>query len=287
VAPVTPVVFSVMIKDGKELAIAVATIVALVLIVMLPIGLLMEGGGRGPLLAIPMGVVLAAVGGFAFWLSWGGSRVLFRLIVAGLGVLLMCFALSINSRRPSEFLEFATVTLGTSIVVALPRLTGLQRARLGPDGLPHAPAGSRQFSMRDIFIWTATAALMAGFVQWTGWNTVLRHQQELFVWSLRLGICTLVAMWAALAMSSKVVFRLAFGMGMVVLIGWGVSNRLRDFHPTDEQTVATIVVMLVLTGCFSLLRHRGVRLVRSSSLQFTPSVESAPPPSPDNPFDAE
>jgi hypothetical protein len=268
-----------MIKDGAELLIALACMVALTIVVMLPIGMIMHGGPDSFWSAIPWGAILAAVCGFAFWLSWGGSRVFFRLVVVGFGVLFFCVALGAISQGHNEFFEFAAVTLGTAAVVALPRLVGVRRCRLGSDGLPPMARKIPQFSVLDIFVWTTTVALLAACMRWAEVPKRLKGFDELVRWSGLLGICTLLAMWATLSMSHRVVRRGV--LAAAIAIGIGIFSGAER----AEKTVAMVSAVAILIACFLLLRRRGVRLVRGQ-IRATEPADLKSPTTAASPFDA-
>jgi hypothetical protein len=227
-------------------------------------------------------VILAAICGFAFWLSWGGSRVFFRLIVVGLGGLFLCVALSFVVPGGNEFLEFATVTLGTAVVLALPRLAGVRRCRLGPDGLPQLSRQNHQFSIRDIFVWTTTAALLVACTRWAEVPKRVQHFDELLFLSVCLGICALLAMWATLTMNDRVVRRGVF----VATITIGVSLFSAPWMPVAQRMVAMVSAIAILMACFLLIRRCGVRLVRGQ-VRADKSADLNSPPTAASPFDAE
>lgn len=248
---------------------------ALAVAVMAPIGLLIHHGNVGGLKAVLLAAIFAAICGIAYWLSWGGSHVFFRLIIVGLGVVFLCIALGAMVRGHSEYLQFATVTLGTAMVVALPRLAGVIRVRLGPDGLPEASQSSRQFSMLDLFVWTTTAALLAAVVRWADVPNKLPAADELLVWSVRLGICTLLAMWGVLAMGRRVIARLAIGLLVAIAIDAltpMIVGRLKSTDP--DERVAIVAAQLMVAAFLYFFRRRGVRLMLSRSVRVVEPNEA-------------
>ena len=58
-----------MIRDGREVLKAFVTVIAVAVVVMLPIGLLARGHFEGFWSAIPLGMIIATMCGFAFWLA--------------------------------------------------------------------------------------------------------------------------------------------------------------------------------------------------------------------------
>jgi hypothetical protein len=251
---------------------------------VMSIGLLLRNGDDlwG---AIKLGMVVATMCGFAYWLAWGGARVYFRLLVVSVGVFALCLILGISMRgNNNELVDFAMITLGTAAVVTLPRLIGVRRCRLDSDGLLTVARG-RQFSLRDIFIWTTTAAFLAAVVRWSNLpsHLHLRRLEMHAAWSLRMGSCTLLAAWAFFFSSNRIATRFFAAAILFVFISEGIAL-LADGTGRDESTLAVLISFLVLSAVFYFLRRRGVRLAFGSSIRVTRKAEAS---SNDSPFKAD
>lgn len=252
------------------------TIVAMPVAAMMLIGLLLQNHTElwG---AMKLGMVVAAMCGFAYWLAWGGIRVFFRLLVVSVGVFVLCLVLGISMRgRNNELVDFAMITMGTAAVVTLPRLIGIRRCHLASSGVPTL-ANGRQFSLRDIFFWTTTAAFLAAVVRWSDLPSQL-HPRRLEMhayWSLRMGSCTLLAAWAIFSNSNRIASRLAAATILLAVISESIAS-LEKGNGKAEATLAVLISFMLLSTMFYILRRRGVRFAFGSSQPTTERTEEAP-----------
>jgi hypothetical protein len=272
-----------MPKEGRELLKVLFAMVAIAVVVIMPVSYLLKGlhDWRG---AASMGMVLATVCGFAFWLAWGGSQVFFRLPIVGIGVVCLCTALGARN----EFADIAMITLGTTVVVALPRIAGVRRCRIGSDGALTS-ARRRQFSIRDLFVWTFTAAILAAIARWSDLSAALSNDRlKLYaVWSIQLGSSALLAAWAMLANGRWAIGRVASAILLMIFVCAGATafdSSLRK----SEATPAVIFATCLLSAVFYALRRRGVRLAQNRSILVSdPAQAESSTASDASPFDAE
>jgi hypothetical protein len=269
----------------REFPIAIITIIVLAL-AMTPIGKLMPRGQKAELWqVIPIGIVQAVMCGFAYWLGWGGSRVLFRLIVAGIGLYLLYAAFS--AMPGVRMAPFAIITLCTSMIAATPRFFGLRQCRLSADDVPESTMRDRQFSLVDLFLWTMTAALLAGTARWVDLSDQMRRQnvEANFIASARLAICTLAAMWAMLTLRGHVWMRLTIAIGLVAVV-----EAVIYFSRFGSNWIPAVVyptTAIVLCLAFFVLRCRGFRIARNQSIRFVTSDDSHETLPGPNPLDTE
>jgi hypothetical protein len=213
---------------------------------------------------------------------------LFRVIVVGIGVFLLYKGL--KDLPGARIAPLVILMLGTSILVAVPRLIGLRPCRLAVDGVPETTMRSRQFSLCDLFLWTTAAAFMAAVAHWTDLSSQLRTHNLLVnaIWSGRLAICTLAAMWAMLTLRGRCWLRLALAIGIVAAIEVAMTlsfgGRLSRMFP---EIVGLVSTTIALSLAFYVLRWRGVRVARKRSIRVVSSADSCEALLTASPFDDE
>jgi hypothetical protein len=273
-------------KDSKELLAALFA-VTVAAVVLKAIELLLGSEPREKEI-VPVtlftGWLLATGCGEALWLAWGTSNLFWRLVVVGVGVLLLCVLL--GGVDWLFLIVFSTILVSAS-VLALPRIFGIRRCRLNADGVPQAIATSRQFSLRDVFLWTTCVALLLGIASWTGFFNYLTADYE---WVLRFSIflvvCGWAAMWAILAHRDRIVVRLLLAALPTAAACFALSDEWMssDFAMTIS---AALNAYLIVCGGLYILRRKGIRMVRGRSIHEPKSNVESSAPADTSPFDAD
>jgi len=268
---------------------AIAAILLAPLVIDVPMAAIARGGlgNREPEFLFMMAMFSISVAKFcllAIWLAWGGSRLIWRVIVVFASLLFTCFAFAYDTHATEGY---STVLLACAAIAgasAIPKLFGVRWISADGGacsaGVIAAAHTARQFTLVDMFIWTATVAVVAGVVRWLGFPRDFVHihpVEMLLIVGCGLGYPaagTLLAMWAALAPSPNVGPRCV--IAWFVMIGL-LSPFLLMIAAGARQEGG--VVLLVTVGAMSsttflvfapllILRNWGHRLVRERRPAF-------------------
>jgi len=265
---------------------AIAAILLAPLVIDVPMAAMMRGGlgRREPEFIFMLAMFSISVAKFcllAIWLAWGGSRLIWRVIVVFASLLFTCFAFAYDAHATEGYSAILLACAAIAGASAIPKLFGVRW--VSADGGANSadatkPAhAARQFTLVDMFIWTATAAVVAGVVRWLGFPRDVVHIEMLLVVGCSLGYPaagTLLAMWAALAPSPNVGPRCV--IAWFVMIGL-MSPFLLMIAATARQEGG--VALLWIVGAMSstmflvfapllVLRNWGHRLVRERRPPF-------------------
>jgi hypothetical protein len=245
-----------LLKDWKELLVALGamTVAAVVLKV---IQLTVPNQGRETLpVTLFTGWLLATGCGEALWLAWGASNLFWRLIVVGLGALLLCAMWEGVSWL--FLIVFSTILLSAS-VLALPRIVGIRRCRLNTEGMPQPVRASRQFSIRDVFVWTTCFAFLLGIASWTDFFEVLSSDYEYVLqFSPFLVVCGWAAMWAVLAHRDRIFLRLLLA-SLPPIATLFLQSDSRAVSDSVEIISVALSAFLIVCGGLYILRRKGIR----------------------------
>lgn len=228
--------------------------------------------------AIEIGWLAAIICGEALWIVWGGIGLLWRLIIVGLGV--MSSYVFWLARDRIVLLIIISITLLSSILLALPRWFGFRRCWLSAGGMSQASFGTRQFSMLDIFLWTTSIALLAGIAHWTDLSLyeIVEDFMFDFRWSIRLAICGCAAVWAILSIHGRIPFRLLIAALIVISTAWVTKANDVVFSQTVDLMAPPISFFYLCAGLY-FFRRQGLRLVGPWAIRKFESARSAHAPS--------
>jgi hypothetical protein len=268
---------------------AIAAILLAPLAIDVPMAAIMRGGlgHREPAFIFMLTMFSISVAKFcllAIWLAWGGSRLIWRVIVVFASLLFTCFAFAYDAHATEGY---STVLLACAAIAgasAIPKLFGVrwisENGRPSSADATKSAHAARQFTLIDMFVWTATVAVVAGVVRWLGFPRELTHMhpvESLLIFGCGLGYPaagTLLAMWAALAPSPNV--------GPRCMIAWFVMIGLMSPFllmiaggARQEGGVALLVIVGAMSSTMFLvfapllvLRNWGHRLVRERRPPF-------------------
>lgn len=224
----------------------------------------------------------------SMWFAWGGSRVVWRLIIVVSSMLISAMVTS-RGEVEREFVASSLLMVSAmAVMMAAPRLWGVQWVVLGDEIASQRRNRRRQFSITDIFLWTLAAAILAAAVRWTGMlDQADRGGMWLFlvifagIGSLVPAICMLSAMWAVLPPNANLPFRIliafavALGLSLFFLIPMSF-GRAR----LDEIFYLLLFFSLSMFWCIialAFLRAQGHRLIRIPRYaQAEPITRSSP-----------
>ncbi len=184
----------------------------------LPAFLAMFSGWSPALQVVFMSLQVAKFCLMAIWLAWGGSRVLWRMIVVGSSLLGTSVILARTFPWGGTVVPqlWWLTMLATATGIAVPRLLGVRWARIAserrPAALPEKP--SRQFALLDMFLWTATAACVFGVFRWLPLPDEIVLYIYLGIGTLLFIVGSLGSMWAILGTNGPVL-----GRGTMVVAG--------------------------------------------------------------------
>jgi len=219
----------------------------------------------------------------AVWLAWGGSRLIWRVIVVFASLLFTCLAFFYDTRATEGY---STVLLACAVLAAAsasPKLFGVRWVSLDSwavvqnDAKPaHTP---RQFTLVDMFIWTATVAVVFGVIRWLGFPRGLLDTNPIALlltigcWLGYPAVGTLLAMWAALAPGPSVGPRCAVAwlamLGLLTPILGLIGGGARDSGEAVLIIVAAMSsTMFLVFAPLLILRSWGHRLVRQGKLPY-------------------
>lgn len=221
----------------------------------------------------------------ATWLAWGGSRAVLRVIVVFISLLFTCIIFGVaNDPGATQFWSMLLlVQIFLACLIALPKLWGCRW--FSAEELPLAdPAATnslgkrvRQFSLVDLFMWTATVAVVSGIIRWLGFpgDLIVSNISEFTLVVLLvpyivalLAIGTLLSIWIAMPQSPQIGKRVAissiammFGLSPALLMvlasaGWEAGQIVLFLVAT------TALSMLLVAGPLAVLRSFGDRVVR-------------------------
>jgi hypothetical protein len=268
---------------------AIAAILLAPLVIDVPMAAIMRGGlgRREPEFIFMLAIVSISVAKFcllAIWLAWGGSRLIWRVIVVFASLLFTCFAFAYDAHATEGYSAVLLACAAIAGASAIPKLFGVrwvsENAGAGSAGAIAAARPARQFTLVDMFIWTATVAVVAGVIRWLGFprEPIQMHPVEtLLTVGCTLGYPsagTLLTMWAALAPSPNV--------GPRCVIAWFVMIGLMSpfllmiaAGARQEAGVALLIIVGAMSSTMFLvfapllvLRNWGHRLVRERRPPF-------------------
>jgi hypothetical protein len=221
----------------------------------------------------------------ATWLAWGGSRAVLRVIVVFISLLFTCviFGVAGEPGATQFWSMLLLVQIFLACLIALPKLWGCRW--FSAEELPLAdPAAAnslgkrvRQFSLVDLFMWTATVAVVSGIVRWLGFPTdVLENNIGEFIFaSLVLlyavavfAVGTLLSIWIAMSPSPRIKRRVTISsIGMTAAISPVLLMVMASAGRESGQIVlfllaTTALSMLLVAGPLAVLRSFGDRVVR-------------------------
>lgn len=262
---------------------AIAAILLAPLVIDVPMALIVRGSAlhREPEFIFMLAMFSISVAKFcllAIWLAWGGSRLICRVIVVFASLLFTCFAFAYDARATEGY---STVLLACAAIAgasAIPKLFGVRWVSENGNGTTADAATpahtARQFTLVDMFIWTATVAVVAGVIRWLGPPTDLLRMNPielLLVVGCSLGYPsagTLLTMWAALAPSPNVGPRCV--VAWFVMIGLMSPFLLMIAAAARQESGEALLVivgamsstMFLVFAPLLVLRNWGHRLVR-------------------------
>ena len=268
---------------------AIAAILMAPLVIDVPIAAIMRSGrwGREPEFVFILAIVSISLAKFcllAIWLAWGGSRLIWRVIVVFTSLLFTCFAFAYDAHATEGYSAVLLACAAVAGASAIPKLFGVrwisEYRGAGPADPTTAARTARQFTLVDIFIWTATAAVVAGVIRWLGFPRELLSTNPIaLLLNIGCGLgypaaVTLLTMWAALAPSPSV--------GPRCVIAWLVMIGLMSpfllmiaAGARRESGVALLVIVGAMSSTMFLvfapllvLRNWGHRLVRARRSPF-------------------
>ena len=221
----------------------------------------------------------------ATWLAWGGSRAVVRVIVVFISLMITCLIFGMGGEPGAT--QFWSMLLLVQILlaclIALPKLWGCRW--FSAEELPLADpvvANSlgkrmRQFSLVDLFMWTATVAVVSGIIRWLGFPTdVLENNigEFIFVFLALLyavavfAVGTLLSIWIAMPQSPRIGRRVTISsFGMTAAISPVLLTVMASAGREAGEIVlflfaTTALSMLLVAGPLMVLRSFGDRVVR-------------------------
>jgi hypothetical protein len=216
----------------------------------------------------------------ASWLAWGGSRAVVRVIVVFVSLLFTCVVFGIAG-EPGITQAWSLLLLaatGLACLIALPKLFGCRWLSAEELANENQNDGSsrqqlRQFSIVDLFMWTATVAVVAGIIRGLGLprefadvNSAIVEVLILLCVIVALAIGTLLAIWSVMSRSPWVIRRsILSGAVMIGLFSPLWLMMLNSPH-AGEVVFALFGLILVslsmVIGPLLVLRSFGDRIVR-------------------------
>jgi len=259
---------------------AIAAILLAPLVIDVPMAALARGGlgHREPEFIFMLAMFIISVAKFcllAIWLAWAGSRLIWRVIVVFASLLFTCFAFAYDAHATEGYSTVLLACAAIACASAIPKLFGVRwisenTVRSSADATKPAHA-ARQFTLVDMFIWTATVAVVAGVIRWLGFPRELIHMhplETLLIVGCSLGYPaagTLLTMWAALAPGPNVGPRCV--IAWFVMIGLMAPFLLLVAGGGSEEALMVIAgamssTMFLVFAPLLVLRNWGHRLVR-------------------------
>jgi len=262
---------------------AVAAALLSPLLIDVPIAALMRAGLGRDEPGVVFQLVFYCVTGAKFcllavWLAWGSSRTIWRVIVVFVSLLFTCLAFAYDAHATEGYSVVLLACVAISGICAIPKLLGIRWVNeddLGTEARADAPGHmARQFTLVDLFIWTATVAVVTGVIRWLGFPRDLLQMnplEMLLVFGCGLGYPaagTLLSMWAALAPGPNVGNRC--GLAWLAMIGLLSPFLLMMAGGEGHQAGAAILTvigvmsasMFLVFAPLLMLRSWGDRLVR-------------------------
>jgi hypothetical protein len=243
---------------------------------------------REPSVVVMVIVVSVEIGKFcllATWLAWGGSRAVVRVIVVFISLLFTCviFGVAGEPGATQFWSMLLLVQIFLACLIALPKLWGCRWFSV--EELPLAdPAAAhslgkrvRQFSLVDLFMWTATVAVVSGIIRWLGLpgdliiitsdEFILELLLLLYVVAL-LAVGSLLSIWIAMPPSPRISRRVTISsIGMTAAISPVLLMVMASAGREAGEIVlflfaTTALSMLLVAGPLAVLRSFGDRVVR-------------------------
>jgi hypothetical protein len=262
---------------------AIAATLLAPLVIDVPMAAIVRGGlgHREPGVIFILAMFSILVAKFcllAIWLAWGGSRLIWRVIVVFASLLFTCFAFAYDAHATEWYSAVLLASAAIASATAIPKLFGVrwvsENAGAGSAEATTLARTARQFTLVDMFIWTAAVAVVAGVIRWLGFPGELTQRDPagmLLIFGCWLGYPaagTLLAMWAALAPSPNVGPRCVIAwLVMIVLMSpfllMIVAGDPREGGVTLLVTVGAMSsTMFLVFAPLLVLRNWGHRLVR-------------------------
>jgi hypothetical protein len=271
---------------------AIAAILLAPLVIDVPMAAIVRGGigRREPEFIFMLAMFSVSVAKFcllAIWLAWAGSRLIWRVIVVFASLLFTCLAFAYDTRATEGY---STVLLGCAALAAasaIPKLFGVRWVNQDSDAIAKnaGPAHTaRQFTLVDMFIWTATVAVVVGVIRWLGFPRDVLNPNPI-AWLLIVGCGlgypaagALLAMWAALAPSPNVGSRCV--VAWFVMIGLLSPFLLMIAAGARQESGEALLItigamsstMFLVFAPLLVLRSWGHRLVRQRRTALAQTV---------------
>ena len=267
---------------------AIAAILLAPLVIDVPIAAIMRSGGgnRESEFIFILALVSVTVAKFcllAIWLAWGGSRLIWRVIVVFASLLFTCFLITHDDRATEAYSTVLLACATLACAIASPKLFGVRWASADCASSTACDAKlahtTRQFTLVDMFIWTATVAVVIGVIRWLGFpREALQANPVELAMIVGCGIgypaaATLLAMWAALAPSPNVGPRCVLAWLAMLVLLCPILGLIGAGARDSGEAVLTIVAamsatMFLVFAPLVVLRSWGHRLVRQSKLPY-------------------
>jgi hypothetical protein len=232
-------------------------------------------------LVIVVSVEIAKFCLLATWLAWGGSRAVVRVIVVFISLLFTCVIFGGAGEPGATQLWSALllIQIFLACLIALPRLQGchwFSAEELPIDNCAAAATlrrRARQFSLVDLFVWTATVAVVSGIVRWLGFPVALLEDDSIFDFLIFfyglavLAVGTLLSIWIAMPQSPRIGRRVTISsIGMTAAISPVLLMVMASAGREAGEIVlfllaTTALSMLLVAGPLAVLRSFGDRVV--------------------------
>jgi len=225
-------------------------------------------GGAWFFEVFPLGAILGKFCLLSMWLAWGGSRVIWRMLVVMVSVAFTAIAVSMGRDAPLMFMSVLFLMILCASGIAIPRLFGVRWVEEwthGADG--PMPARRNQFSILDLLIWTATVAIIAGVMRGIGlpdWMDVLAFGFFCLI-AVPLATCfVLLAMWSMLNKAESVGVFVFMNYIFALVLAFIVGAISRAPGEAMSYIFGSLVVAISCV-LFALYQFRGAgdRLVRA------------------------
>ena len=257
-----------LIKDPKAVLVALGVMALAALVVVLPVAKALDATRGDFRPGILEGMLFFVISAVAFWLAWGKSHFLWRIVAVDVALVLITVAVHAASGHDEEtFTWVAFLTALLAAGAALPRLWGVRRVAVDADGNPlPASIQANHFSIRDMFRWTTCGAILISTIRWGGFDQLFSGGRrsdlgEMVAITASFAFATLASMWIMLRMRKPSLAPAVLTAIAVCVVAWLGSHFIK---PPDATLIwATLVIFALSLAFHYQFRRRGCRLVRS------------------------
>jgi hypothetical protein len=231
------------------------------------------------IVALMLGVILAIVAAIAIWLALGNRTLMWRAILAIVGVSGAALVLCASSGEfEAEWLGLVwVVVVATTALFVFLRWLGyrLANTRTGE----RIRSDEMQFSLTQLMALTAVVAAVAAVARMLA---PLVATMNALIFGIAVASCVgalaLVAVWATLRSDLtrvRLVILALVAMAVAGVVYYGVETTNAD--PGLVWGSVVIIYTITLAGLLLLARSYGVRLLRNSDLTWATARDAAEP----------